>query len=274
MKATRPRSPHFAPYTDARGRKTTTSPLLTSRTSALNQIESRLLMFTTPRLDAVVVAVLCGFVGALIGYALRVAGVDSMALRYPIAVALTYPVFLGILWYWSQEPWISRHVDFPSNWPSGNSSPSSNYRGGGGDFGGGGASGSWEEDSSSLAGQITENTLEASASAEEFAPVVFVAGVFVGTLVLICGMAVGVVSFVWGAPSLLAELVLDAGAGGALYCFTRNAARRPWLETASRRTAPAFIGLAIVLGLAGFLLQFAAPDAVTMGEAIAMVRAR
>jgi hypothetical protein len=272
MKATRPTTYH-APYADARLRESTKSAMLTSRSSALKQIEGRLRTFATPRLDAIIVALLCAIAGGLIGYGLRVAGMESMAVRYPLAVALTYPLFLGLLWLWSQEPWISRNVDFPSNWPGGNSSPSPTYQGGGGDFGGGGASGSWD-DAPGFAGEIVEGTLEASASAEELAPVVFVAGVVIGTMVLLCGMAVGVVSFVWGAPGLLAELVLDAGTAGALYCFTRNATRRPWLEAASRRTAPAFIGLACVLGLAGFLLQLSAPDAVTMGEAIAMMRGR
>jgi hypothetical protein len=267
MKPTRPTTTYYAPYADARLRETTKSAMLTSRSSALRQIEGRLRTFTTPRLDAIIVALLCAIAGGLIGYGLRVAGVESMALRYPLAVALTYPLFLTMLWLWSQEPWISRNVDFPSNWPSGNSSPSPTYQGSGGDFGGGGASGSWDGDVPSFAGDIAEGTLEASA-------VVFVAGVVIGTMVLLCGMAVGVVSFVWGAPGLLAELVLDAGTAGALYCFTRNATRRPWLETASRRTAPAFIGLACVLALAGFLLQLSAPDAVTMGEAIAMMRGR
>lgn len=274
MKPTRPTTTYYAPCADARLRETTKSAMLSSRSSALRQIEGRLRTFTTPRLDALIVAVLCAVVGGLIGYGLRVAGMESMALRYPLAVALTYPLFLSLLWLWSQEPWISRNVDFPSNGSSGNSSPSPTYQGGGGDFGGGGASGSWDGDAPSLAGEIVEGTLEASASAEEFAPAVFVAGVVIGTMLLLCGMAVGVVSFVWGAPGLLAELVLDAGTAGALYCFARNATRRPWLETASRRTAPAFVGLACVLGFAGFLLQLSAPDAVTMGEAIAMMRGR
>jgi hypothetical protein len=42
----------------------------------------------------------------------------------------------------------------------------------------------------------------------------------------------------------------------------------------ARPIAPVFIGLACVLALAGSLLQLPAPDAVTMGEAIAMMRGR
>ncbi|MBK0025116.1 hypothetical protein IAE57_02985, partial [Stenotrophomonas sp. S48] len=58
-----------------------------------------------PRQQMAVIVLLTGAAGFLAAHALRVAGVDMMLLRYPLAVLLAYGVFLLLMWLWIRWRW-------------------------------------------------------------------------------------------------------------------------------------------------------------------------
>lgn len=70
------------------------------REQLIQTVQSRLLRHSLPRFQMFILVALTGAAGFLSAYALLRLGVESMALRYPIAVAIAYGVFLLLLRVW------------------------------------------------------------------------------------------------------------------------------------------------------------------------------
>ena len=72
---------------------------------------------------------------------------------------------------------------------------------------------------------------------------------------------------VWAAPALLAEVLVDAVIVSAV-SKRLGTPHRDWTATAIRKTWVAATLLVIMLGISGWALQKAAPDARSIGPAI------
>jgi hypothetical protein len=188
--------------------------------------------------------------------ALMHAGIDTLALRWPLAFAAAYAVFIGLLHLWCR--WLLSHDEFEGDvdpglvdLPRPRSGADPVFRSGeGGDFGGGGASGSFEAgDAVEGATKVAGQAFEAAASADEGIVIAVPLAVVVGVGALLAG-GLGVAVFgLFGIEVLLgvAVEIAIASAGGAL---AYRARREGWLAHALSRTlGPA----AIVLVLAGAL---------------------
>ena len=213
--------------------------------------------------------------------ALMHAGVPTLALRWPLAVAGAYAVFIGLLGLWCR--WLlSREnadgdpgIDASPGRDGSNADPG--FRSGeGGDFGGGGATGSWDgagADPSAFdgAGQAAGATLEAAASADEGIVVVVPLAVVVGVAALIAG-ALGVAVFgLFGIEVLLgvAVEIAFASAGGAL---AYRARREGWLSHALTRTAWPMAVLLMLVALLGGVIDFWLPGADSLPQAVRLLR--
>lgn len=71
-----------------------------SRAGAVIRLQRRLLQDSYPRLQMGLIIALTGAAGLLCSFTMLRAGIASMTLRYPLAVAAAYLVFLLLLWIW------------------------------------------------------------------------------------------------------------------------------------------------------------------------------
>ncbi len=218
-----------------------------------------------PRLQMGFIVFFTGAAGLLCSFLLLRAGVESMALRYPLALAGAYIFFLFLLWLWLRakaSDWIDS-LD-PTDAVSGtgpSSAPQSFSSGGGGDFAGGGASGSFDgpDSTSSVADSVP--LPEVAAGPGEFAiPILAV--------VLAIGLAVASLYVVYIAPELFAELLFDGALSYTLYRRLSAANRSHWLGTAVRRTLVPFGLTAVFLVAVGAAMADYAPEARSIGQAI------
>lgn len=225
-----------------------------------------------PRLQMGFIVTLTGGVGLLVSFLLLQSGMDSMALRYPIALAVAYLAFLLFLWIWLRTK-AEDFVDIPdlSNaMPnlsgSGHSAPFQS--GGGGDFGGGGASGSFDGPSSQSFAGVDDSTgdsigdaLGSVGDADELAiPII--------AIVFALGMAVASLYVVYLAPTLFAELLVDGVLSYTLYRHLHKVETHFWLSTAFERTVLPFLMTAIFLAIVGAAMAHYAPGAKSIGEVI------
>lgn len=192
-----------------------------------------------------------GFAGFLASYVMLRIGVESMALRYPLAVAVAYVAFLGLLWCWLRL----RGTEEDAIDVMDASTPSSSSRS---DDGGWSDAGGADFDAGSGDGL----DLGDAGSLDEGLFVVVV-------LVVLFGVFVLVASLVWSAPILFAEILLDAALAAGLYRRLRRASSTHWLESAVSRTWKYFVGFAVILAIAGFAMQAYAPEAVSVGGVLA-----
>jgi len=199
----------------------------------------------SPRLQMALIAALTGASGLLASYVLRIAGLSSMAVRYPLAVAIAYAAFLFFLWCWLR-------------WGDGNGDAE--------DF--------------DVVDAATEVSYGNSSSASPVADVSDGGGVDLDVgdgegaiigVVIVAGIALltalfAVFSIVSMAPVLFAELLVDAALAGGLYRHVRGIDRgRHWLTTAIARTGWRFGAVAVVAAAAGWLIARAVPGADSIG---------
>jgi len=213
------------------------------RESTIGRLSERLQATGFPRLQMLLLVALTGGAGFLASAFLLHRGVERMLLRYPLAIALAYGVFLILLWLWLRTS-ADDYTDVP-DLPD-ISVPGHGAHGGGWDGEGGNA---------------VSDAMDAAAGADEFA---------IPLLVL---LAVGVllVSSLWvvySAPALFAELLIDGALSASLYRRLRGIERQHWLTTAMRRTWWSFAVAAVVAGGVGMALQSAYPAAHTLGEVV------
>jgi hypothetical protein len=207
-------------------------------------------------------------------------GLDSMMLRYPLAVIVGYVTFLL-----SIRGWIAWHRRGQSSaggstvgdlvssidvgdlsLPSRASAQPSLFVGG--QSGGGGGGSSW-------AGLVSPSRTSGSGGSsggsglsvdvDEIWPVVVAIGCALGGLLAILYV-------VYTAPVLLAEVALDATIASALYGRLQKQEMSHWAMTAVRHTWLPALALVAFAALGGWALERAAPDARSIGGVIRELR--
>jgi FtsH-binding integral membrane protein len=231
------------------------------RQREINRVGRRLLQHGYPRLEMAFLVIVTGLAGFLASFALLHAGVQSMALRYPLAVGCAFIALLLQLWLWLRlrQDWREDLVDAAADLASGGSDRPSGIEGHGGTFDGGGASANFDVPGSDLLG----SSVEAAASAEEAAIPLFA---LIGIAAVALSMVLLAFSLVSTAPFLFAELLVDGAMSATLYRRLRHLPRRHWTQAAVRRTIVPFVLSALFLAAVGFGMAWAVPGAHTVGE--------
>ncbi len=204
-----------------------------------------------PRQRLALLIVVTGSVGFFVSAAMLRLGVTSMALRYPVAVLVSWFVLLGLIRIWvelekrrfdpeAEEFRAALREDPPTESADGIGVPQNRH--------------SWLDwldlpDFGSL--------LDADAGC---LPVVMIMGVL--------GLVVVLVLAIVGAPALLAEVFLDVFIATVLYRRLKRAAKGNWLATAIRGTWGLTLLTAGLLGVIGWALQAMAPEANSIGPAL------
>jgi len=231
------------------------------RQREINRIGRRMLDHGYPRLEMAFLVLVTGLVGFLASFALLHAGMQSMALRYPLAVGCAFIALLLQLWLWLRlrHDWREDLADAAADMASGYSDKHSGVGGHGGTFDGGGASANFDVPGSDLLG----SSVEAAANAEEAAIPLFA---LIGIAAVALSMVLLAFSLVSTAPFLFAELLVDGAMSATLYRRLRHLPQRHWTQAAVRRTMVPFVLTALFLAAVGFGMAWAVPGAHTVGE--------
>jgi hypothetical protein len=80
------------------------------------------------------------------------------------------------------------------------------------------------------------------------------------------GIGIVVVSAVWTAPALFAELLLDGLVGAGVYQGLRRSDVHSWLGSAVRHTRWSAAAVIVIAVATGYLIQHFAPDAISIGD--------
>lgn len=266
-----------------------------SREELVEKVRKRLERHSLPRLQMSVLLALTGGTGFLSSFALLKLGVDSMALRYPVAVALAYGVFLLLLRIWlrlQRDSWQS--VDIPDIVDLGEAvvdgagslvRGAGRFAGHGGNFGGAGSSAGFDAPPAALAmnppapapavqavprsGGGTGGS-KGGGGGFNFSFDLDEGGLLVLLAVLVMAVTTmgAVVWILWTAPALLAEVLVDGLVLTGLYRRLKNAPEPGyWLASAIRRTWISAVVVALLFSFAGYLLQTAVPEARSIGPA-------
>jgi len=246
---------------------------MTDRAKELAIIQRMAEQLHSPRLHMMLIVALTGASGFLASVALLQVGMVILGLRYAIAVAIAYLFFLGLLWCWlrltasdffdgitsidlipDSNPFRSSTSRAPDAPASCDPSPSS-------------------FDGPQLRQALPESGSESSADSSS---VLDAAGgldldelaIVVVAVVALVGALWVALTFVWAAPALFAEIVLDAALSAGLYHRLRGIEGDHWLRTAIRRTWLPFAVVAMLFALAGTAMQAYAPEARSIGEVL------
>lgn len=228
------------------------------------------------RWHAFLLAAVCMAVGWGLAAGLRAAGIDSLALRWSMALGLAYLVYIGLLGLWchwlvSRDEASDPGLDLPlPSSPERAAGDAAFEAGGGGDFAGGGAGASFDvaSDAAGGAAETAGHVVGIAASADEGAIVLVPLALAIG-LALLIGSALGFAVFgLFGVEVMLGvavEIVL-ASAGGAL---AYKAGREGWLEHAVRRTVGPFAVVLALTVLIGLVIDHSLPAANSLPQALA-----
>lgn len=224
-----------------------------------------------PRLQMSLIVLLTGAAGFLASFALLQAGLQTMALRYPLAACIAYLVFLLLLWTWARshgrdcDEWTDA-VDFDF----GSGAQNRPRR----DADGASGEGCARYDSSSSSSSSWNSPR--SGRGDPDVSLLDGADDFGWVIVALVAAAIAALAALWAlwlSPALMAEVLLDVALAGGLYRRLRRIETRHWLSTALRRTAVPFLLLALLAAAAGFAGARIAPGADSIGEVIAAQRA-
>lgn len=210
------------------------------------QRQRRLLeKLSSPRLSMFLIASLTAGSGFLAAVVLRHFGVAAMWLRYPLATAVAYGVFLLLLWIWLRYR-DDGDVDPEDFMPDGSSSAATGHC----------------SDTAADAGCRSDGGFDLNTDIDGD-----LLGVVIIALVALAGLLFAAFSIVTVAPLLLAELVVDAALAAGLYRHVRNMDRqRHWLTTALARTLWRFGAVAILAAATGAAIQYLIPGADSIGD--------
>lgn len=199
-----------------------------------------------PRVMLSIILLATGLAGFGISYFLLKAGLDQMAIRYPIAVFGAYGLLLLLLRLWVE----------------------------------------WERHSFDATDPVLEEDLQKEPPGDMVvvdrrdqrswfdwldvsSGLDFDDGCLPALILgLLLGLCALVIASVVGAPVLIAELFVDIFLTTVLYRRLRRASDEHWLSTAVRKTFLQVLGAAILLALLGLVFDLAAPNSSTFGEAI------
>lgn len=233
------------------------------------------------KLHAFLLGSVCFLCSWALSTGLMHAGVERLSLRWALALAATYLVYLILLRLWCgwllsrDEGDVSLDgLDLPGIGSSpapgeaGNAPVSS---GGGGDFGGGGASASFDAgaagDVGSGGGDVAGGVIEAAGSADEGIVILVPLAIVIGVAVMIAS-GLGVLVFgLFGVEILLgvAVEIAFAAAGGALAFRAR---REGWLPHAAARSAMPMLAIALLCVTLGAAIDHWLPAANSLPQAL------
>lgn len=242
-----------------------------SRANQIRRIESQLRGHSFPRLQMLLLVSLTGGFGLLSSFGLLQAGLDSMAIRYPLALALSYGFFLFLLWLWlrtSADDYL-QGMDPAAFVPSSRApnSPPDFTSGCGGDFSGGGASASFDAPALEI-GEMVSAPVKAAGEAVGTVSEADELAVPLIAIVLAVGLALASLYVVYIAPVLFAELLVDGALSYALFRHLRAEDRRHWVTSALRHTLVPFVVTALFLALVGGTMSWFAPGAKSIGQVV------
>jgi len=226
-------------------------------------------------------------------------GVDSLALRYLVTLAVGYAGYLLVLRVWAA--WLLRRREVPDSgldldlpdidWPGGGSSGGVRVplpRTGGGDFGGAGASGDFTDGlatslsnvassapsgGSSVLGDVASGAVDAVAGSDDGAVVVvpIVAIFLIGTAVIFGAGALAMLFFGW-------DVLLAVAVELAFSVVTARAAmgveREGWLGAAVRLTWKPLLGALLCAVLLGGTIDHFLPQVHSLPEAVRLIQGR
>jgi len=259
------------------------------------QVEKRLLATSFPRLHMMLILALAA-VGTFLCSAMLVrCGLESMGVRYALAVVGGYLSFLSFVRVWiayQTRNWrfgratqdlpekrrfdtdtpnasdvldVAGRLDMPDLSALGDlgnlgSATGNAFSGGGGAFGGGGASGSFDVDLGSSDSGASD-ALEAVGGADDALPIIIAVIALLGGVV-----ALGFV--VYSSPVLFAEVLLDVAVLGAVYKKNQRHQRSHWAAGVLGRTYKPMLVLTVLASIFGFAMQSTAPHAMTLGAVL------
>lgn len=212
------------------------------------------------RVHAFGLGLLCFLASGAISAALMRAGVGSLALRWSLALAGGYLVFLGLLWLWCR--WLLSRAEAEGDWPLDAADAALSGRGGGGVECG---------DSGLEMGDLAEGALNVAGAADEGVVVLVPLAVVLGVAVLIATGLSAAVFGLFGVEVLLgvAVEIAFAAAGGALAFRAR---REGWLLHATGRTWRPMLAILVVAALLGAVVDHWLPQAGSLPQAIRLLR--
>jgi hypothetical protein len=228
-------------------------PAESFRRRALIRAERWLHARTSPRLLMFLIVLTTGACAFLFSVVMLRLGLTSMALRYPLAIVLSYAVFLGLLRLWlsCQEP-----------------DETASYDGTGGV--------DMAPDILNLATNVAEDGASAGGSSADVLSAIDAGEVWLAAIVAVA-VAAGVflcAYVVSTAPALFAELLVDGLIMSRIYARLKVTDRSSWLPGVFRRTWLPALLTALFFSLAGFAMQMLAPGAVSLWEAVAALARR
>jgi hypothetical protein len=231
------------------------------RSRLVRVVRRRLLAVGLPRLEMALVAALTGAAGFVASAGLLAAGVDRMPVRYGLAVVVAYLVLFLVLRAWILAWKRGMRDDLSVLDLQDVEFPDAGFEGGGGSFGGGGASSAFGPPQRSETA-VPDIDLDPGEGI-----------VIAVVLALVASVLVASLWMVWTAPTLFAEVLVDAGISVGLYRRFRRAAEGSWLLTAFRHTAVPFAVVLVVFVLGGAYLQSKFPEARSLGDVVEAARA-
>lgn len=187
-----------------------------------------------------------GLAGFLASFTMLHLGLEKMWLRYPLAVGISYGVFLLLLRVWifyqqSERSVLQDTLDLDYSAP-GDFLPSGSSAG---SFSRSGDSGGWTDWGLDLDG-----------------------GEYVAMIALLVALLAALIASVWivvCAPALLGEIFLDAIVITALRKKMMRVAEQHWTWGAIRRTAVPFLVTALIFSVAGGIIHEIRPEAKSIG---------
>jgi hypothetical protein len=197
---------------------------------------------------------------------LMVLEVNTLALRYGVAVIAAYLVFLALIKVWLYYVRMSRDaidlsidgIEFFGD-VGGNA-----YEelGGGGSFGGGGASGSWEEPFVAPAQALRSGATKSGGSKWDFFGIDGEEGcVLVLLVLLVFGLLIASIYLIWTAPAILAEAAFEAAIAGTLAKRARRVEKGNWVAAIWRATVWPFVAILVLSVALGYFVQRSCPEA-------------
>ena len=250
-----------------------------SRTQLVARARERMARTGAPRvlLSLIMIFAACAaFVASIVTLRL---GLDSMMLRYPLAVIVGYVTFLVFI-----RGWIAWHrrgrgsesgstvgdlvnsIDVGDlSLPSRSAAQPSFFAGGRSGGGGGGNSWSGLVSSSRSSGSGSSGGSGLSLDVDEMWPVVLALACALGGLLAIFYV-------IYTAPVLLAEVALDAAIVSTLYQRLAKHEMSHWAVTVVRRTWLPALALVVLAAVGGWALQIAAPESRSIGGVIREIR--
>ena len=205
----------------------------------VRRMKARLERDGLPRVEMTVIVALTAGIGFLASYGLLRSGVESMGLRYPLALLVAYVFFLFLLWLWLKKEDLD--IVLPDS--------------------GSGGSGCTGSRSGASADPVDLPDGFDFDLGDLMVPVM--------VLLLVVALALSSLWVIYTAPVLFAELLVDAVIAARLYKRLDGIEDRHWLQSAVRRTAWPLAATALAFFAAGLAMDVAVPEASSIGGVLA-----